>query len=74
MRNPFAANVNDILYQSFFLCNGFMGEFAKQKIIKMVNMVNNNKFDKQNALDLVDLVGEPILKERLKDLIEESWQ
>ena len=74
MQNPFAANVNDILYQSFFLCNGFMGEFAKQKIIKMVNIVNNNKFDKQNALDLVDLVGEPILKERLKDLIEESWQ
>ena len=74
MQNPFAANVNDILYQSFFLSNGFMGEFAKQKIIKMINEVNNNKFDKQKALELVDLVGEPILKERLKDLIEESLQ
>lgn len=74
MQNPFAANVNDILYQSFFLSNGFMGEFAKQKIIKMVNELNNNKVDKQKARELVDLVGEPILKERLKDLIEESLQ
>lgn len=72
MQNPFAANVNDILYQSFFLSNGFMGEFAKKKIIKIVNEVNNNKFDKQKARELVDLVGEPILKERLKELIEES--
>lgn len=40
----------------------------------MINEVNNNKFDKQKALELVDLVGEPILKERLKDLIEESLQ
>lgn len=74
MRNPFAANVNDILYQSFFLCNGFMGEFAKRKIIKMINDVNNNKFDEQKTRELVDLVGEPILKERLQDLIEESLQ
>ena len=74
MQNPFAANVNDILYQSFFLSNGFMGEFAKQKIIKMVNELNNNKVDKQKARELVDLVGEPILKERLKELIEESLQ
>ena len=74
MQNPFAANVNDILYQSFFLSNGFMGEFAKKKIIKMVNEVNNNKFDKQKTRELVGLVGEPILKERLQDLIEESLQ
>ena len=31
--NPFAANVNDILHQSFFLDKGFMGEFAKTKIL-----------------------------------------
>ena len=74
MQNPFAANVNDILYQSFFLSNGFMGEFAKQKIIKMINEINNNKLDVQEAHELVDLVGEPILKERLQDLIEESLQ
>ena len=74
MQNPFAANVNDILYQSFFLTNCFTVDFTKHKIIKMINEVNNNKFDKQKALELVDLVGEPILKERLKDLIEESLQ
>ena len=40
----------------------------------MVNNVNNNKFDKQKTRELVGLVGEPILKERLQDLIEESLQ
>lgn len=38
----------------------------------MVNEVNNNKLDEKKARELVGLVGEPILKKRLEDLIEES--
>lgn len=29
--NPFGANVNDVLAQSFFLNKGFVGDFAKKK-------------------------------------------
>lgn len=70
MQNPFAANVNDILYQSFFLSNGFMGEFAKQKIMKLIS--NKDKYDKQKARELIDLIGEPLLRDRLKDMWEEN--
>lgn len=31
LMNPFGANINDILAQSFFLDDGFMGDFAKNK-------------------------------------------
>lgn len=70
MQNPFAANVNDILYQSFFLSNGFMGEFAKQKIMKLIS--NKDKYDKLKARELIDLIGEPLLRDRLKDMWEEN--
>ena len=70
MQNPFAANVNDILYQSFFLNNGFMGEFAKQKIMKLIS--NKDKYDKLKARELIDLIGEPLLRNRLKDMWEEN--
>lgn len=72
MRNPFAANVNDILYQSFFLNNGFMGEFAKQKIIKLLKNLPKGKDKGQKAEELVGLIGEPMLRERLEEMIKEA--
>lgn len=72
MQNPFAANVNDILYQSFFLSNGFMGEFAKQRIIRLINDVKKHKANKQKALSWVRLIGEPLLYERIEALLQEE--
>lgn len=74
MQNPFAANVNDILYQSFFLNNGFMGEFAKQKILNLVNEAGKKTMDMQKAQELIGLIGEPMLRERLQDMLEEEQQ
>ena len=74
MQNPFAANVNDILYQSFFLENGFMGEFVKQKIIRMIKNVKRHKANRQEAMTWVELIGEPLLCERMKALLWEEEQ
>lgn len=74
MQNPFAANVNDILRQSFFLKNGFMGEFAKQKILKAIDDYNKKKLDADEANELVELIGEPLLKDRLTEVIKEEMQ
>lgn len=71
-KNPFAANVNDILHQSFFMDNGFTGEFAKQKINSIINSCE--KWTKVDAISFVDeFVGEPIVKACLKRLIEEKY-
>lgn len=74
MQNPFAANVNDILRQSFFLKNGFMGEFAKQKILKAIDDYNKKKLDADEANELMGLIGEPLLKDRLAEVIKEEMQ
>lgn len=74
MQNPFAANVNDILRQSFFLKNGFMGEFAKQKVLKVLDDYKKKKLDANEANELVELIGEPLLKDRLSEVIKEEMQ
>lgn len=75
MKNPFAANVNDILLQSFFLENGFMGEFVKGKIISLISFLTGKKrgyWDKCKATKFIALIGEPLLKERLESLYKKK--
>lgn len=73
LKTPFAANVNDILRQSFFLKNGFMGEFAKQKVLSLIKYLTTENpqsgywtNDKANAC--IELIGEPMLSEKLEEL------
>ncbi|MDR1759637.1 MAG: AAA family ATPase [Fibrobacter sp.] len=38
---PFGANIHDILKHDFFLNNGFMGDFAKEKIKHILDEINS---------------------------------
>jgi len=81
--NPFAANINDILYQSFFLEGGFIGEHAKNRINAAVNtlarVANGQKIGKdvlwteENLKQLIDLIGEPLLRDNLMGLYTEAF-
>lgn len=82
LKNPFCGNVNDILHQSFFLHNGFMGDFAKNLIngliVYLSPQVNiseyeNFDFDKESAKALIDMIGEPILRESLLQLYNKHF-
>lgn len=76
--NPFSANINDILCQSFFLkTEGFIGEHAKHIIMSLSNYLedngikngNNNddiKWDKSSSKYVIDIIGEPLIKDILK--------
>ncbi len=66
----FGANIHTLLSDSFFLDSGLIGEFSKNKIIKLVLDIENisNKssdIDIQNLEILISLVGEPVLQEKL---------
>lgn len=67
--NPFAANVNEILSQSFFLSNGFMGEFVREKIKDLINYLQGEKirgaWDDKKALAVINQIGDPLIVQSL---------
>lgn len=68
--NPYAANVNDILNQSFFLKDSFMGEFAIMRVKNLMEEIDNygKKKNGRNEEELrqeIDLIGDKFLKQQL---------
>lgn len=66
-KNTFAANIGDILNQSFFLEDGFMGEIAKQKIRDIVAK-SKQGYELKDVKDIISLVGDDFLKSELVKL------
>lgn len=75
IKNPFAANICDILYQSFFLKQGFVGEFARKKIKRMIErLLPGGYFQDDSEAEyhlLMELIGDPFLKMQLQQLYED---
>ena len=75
IKNPFAANICDILYQSFFLKQGFVGEFARKKIKRMIErLLPGGHFHDDSKVEyhlLMELIGDPFLKMQLQQLNED---
>ena len=72
--NPYAANVNDILHQSFFLKDAFMGEFSLRRIGKLVSEIDafNSKKKARSVEELkeeIELVGDKFLSQQLMTLL-----
>ena len=72
--NPYAANVNDILHQSFFLKDAFMGEFSLRRIGKLVSEIDafNSKKKARSVEELkeeIELVGDKFLSQQLMRLL-----
>lgn len=77
--NPFAANVNDILKQSFFLNNGFIGKFAQRKIKRLVSFLSladerRDGFNMNLAPALIEKIGDPLLREILWRMLSEFYK
>lgn len=70
----FGANVHDLLANNFFLNDGFMGEFAKKKIERLIGFLTSKKITKngwnlQKAEEFIEVIGEPFLKADLQELL-----
>ena len=78
---PFGANIHDILTQSFFLENGFIGEFAQKKIGEVIEAINKKKAhrnkmntnDYKKYINIINLIGEPLIKNKLMNMISEVY-
>lgn len=72
--NPYAANVNDILHQSFFLEKTFMGDYALERMQKLLEDVESygKKKLKRSVEELkqeIALIGDKFLKQQLTALL-----
>lgn len=72
--NPYAANVNDILHQSFFLDKTFMGDYALERMQKLLSDIESygKKKINRNIEDLkkeINLIGDKFLKQQLTALL-----
>ena len=80
--NPFCANVNELLNQSFFMTTGLMGAFAKEQILNLIQnlkpdknnkLQNKRELSKEDAKEFINMIGEPILKNSLMNIYNEVF-
>ncbi|RXK12464.1 hypothetical protein CP965_07720 [Halarcobacter mediterraneus] len=71
--NPFGANIHTLLSHGFFMENGLMGEFAKNKIDNIIKDFKDKDFnptkeEKIKILATIKMIGEEFLKTKLLDM------
>lgn len=76
--NTFAANVNELLSKSFFLSNGFIGEFAKEKINSLVKYLTQGDdmggyWNEQKAFDVINMLGDEVIRYQLRSMYKERF-
>jgi predicted ATPase len=76
--NPFGANIHTLLSHGFFMKDGLMGEFAKEKINQVYNFIvqkdTNFIKTKEEAQNIINLIGEPMLRKELQFLYDEKFE
>lgn len=84
-KKSFGANIHDLLADSFFISDGLIGDFAKEKIEEIIEWINDEKARKIKNLEnyqldsqsysyhkkLIGLIDEPVLKMKLAEMIDE---
>ena len=70
----FGANIHTLLSDSFFMKDGLMGEFAKNKIQEIMDYLNNIKTieeistKEEQVKQVIESIGEPFLRRKLLDM------
>lgn len=71
----FGANIHTLLSNGFFMDQGLIGKFAKEKIQKVINDITSNSSNltgkrKKEIEYIIERIGEPILKKKIKSMYE----
>jgi len=67
----FAANINDLLEDKFFLKGTLVGEYAAQKIEQLIERIQQKTLKPEDA-NLIELIGDPYLRSGLKTFREKN--
>ena len=78
IEQTFGANIHTLLSHGFFMENGLMGEFAKEKINQVYNFITKRDTNfiktKKEAQDIINLIGEPLIKRQLQKLFDDTFE
>ena len=72
----FAANIGDLLCDSFFMQNGLIGEYSKNRIISLVDWLEGKSVDDkgwtvEKAKAFVEIVDDPFVSTQLNQMLRE---
>lgn len=75
IRKPMAGNISELLHQSFFLHEGFIGEYARKKILSLVEYLKTgtaggDRWDDEQAKLFIEGISEPYISKQLKMLYD----
>ncbi len=75
----FGANIHHLYAHSFFIKDGLMGSFAKQKINQIAEKLIHSSddeitYDNEEIVKQIHLIGEPIIKNKLIDIYKQRKQ
>jgi ABC-type multidrug transport system ATPase subunit len=72
-KQTFGANIHTLLSHGFFMKDGLMGEFAKDKIdtaIKYLNQKVLTPIELDYCENIISIIGEPIIKRQLQKMLD----
>jgi hypothetical protein len=80
-KKAFGGNITDILADSFFIGDGLIGDYAKNKIQDVIDYINIEKIRSKKkwitshevAKKVINQIGEPYLSEKLNDMFLEAF-
>lgn len=76
IKQTFGANMHTLLSHGFFMKEGLIGEFAKDKINNVVKLLKSKrKLSSKNLKhceDIISIIGEPVLQKTLQGMLDEK--
>jgi len=72
----FGQNIHTLLSNSFFLESGLIGDFAKNKINKVIEILkseNPTHVEIFFARKIIQMIGEPVIKKKLSSMFEDNF-
>jgi len=79
LSKTFGANIHSLFRNSFFLDNGLMGEFAKEKINKVIKELNEKNVKdfsdnkKKELRFIIQQIGEPLIQRKLQQMYDSAF-
>lgn len=71
----FGANIHTLLSNGFFMQDGLIGQFAKEKINEVIDNLKNKResLSKAQIKSIVSLIGEPFLHSKIEQMYSEKF-